>query len=150
MSKTELPPEVLEARAEAARNAERARRLLREYSRKLHDIADRLWTFRRQWADGVHITRFEDEARAILRRRRMIASSIESFARVASGMIEQGSLDRQFKAELVVRLREAENALDEAREAAELFPKFAPSYFPAKLLEDVGLPELKTVRYAVG
>ncbi len=149
MTKTKLPPDVIDARAEAARNAVRTRRVLREYAGKLHDIADRLRRCHpktgelRKVIDG-------DEILVLLRRRKVIASSVELFCRAASGMVDQAAMDWQAKAELLLRLRETENALDEAKEEAKKLVKKFPTIFPAKLLEDVGLPELKTVRYAVG
>ena len=149
MTKTELPPDVIEARAEAARNAVRTRRVLREYAGKLHAIADRRRACHRLsrglWA-GVDAA----EVVALLRRRRVIASAVELFCRAASGMVDDGAMERQAKAELLLRLREVENALDEVKLEAEAIQKRFPEAFPAKLLEDVGLPDLRTVRYAAG
>lgn len=157
MSATKLPPDVVQARRQLAREAERTCRLLREYAHKLHRITDRLYSLGSLKAarsgalfsfgrSGVA----EDElgaalAATLLSRRAVIAGMVEVTCRVASGMVEAGALPLGVKSELLLRLRETESALDEARRAAK-FIHHSGSFAISELqLADDPVPDLVAI-----
>lgn len=146
MTETELPPDVLANRRAIARRAEQTCRLMREYARKLHHIADQIYAAAESaagkgtWAKSSLL---QQRANHLLRRRAMIASSVEELARVASGLFEGAALPLSLKHELRLRSREMENALTEAREASQLvLDQWNGRQLNPALLRDVPVTDL--------
>lgn len=156
MSKAKLPPAVVRARRQLVRDAQRVCRLLREYAGKLHRLADDLYPLAETVRTGnryVPLRRpvIEDEvlrtqlALALLRRRAVIAGMVEDTCRAASGLVEHGALSLAVKSELLLRLRETENALEEARAAAQHVQRVNARSVPEDLLRDVPVPDLAAI-----
>lgn len=153
MSEPQLPRDVVAARRQLARDAERTCRVLREYARKLHRITIELLALgaEKPYRPYLWVGAVDKDALAhsvvpiLLRRRAVIAGMVEDHCRAASGMVEAGTLPLAVKSELLLRLRETENALVEVREASQHVVQRFPRLLSKAQLADVPIPDLAAI-----
>jgi hypothetical protein len=135
----------VKAAAKRQRDAERVARLLKEYAAKLNRIANRLHVIRELSTSNHAFSHFLEEVVALLHRRAAIAGVLESLTRAASGMIEHYELASVDYAELVLRTRETEQALDEARMLANILIQQYPKFIPTEAVKDMAFEWPKSV-----
>lgn len=135
MSNTEGRPRA-KSIAKRRRDVSRVAGLLKEYTGKLSRIADRLHAVLVTPDPFNGTLDYRVEVIGLFHRRAAIAGVIESVARAASGMIEHYDLEPLDHAELVLRLREAETALEEVRVISDILAGQYPKAFPTGALKD--------------